>query len=108
MSIELKLLFFNSLFIFGWNYATDYDMTTGNELNHFRNALWFVRYWTFMGLISIRQVWLMKPLFTCVICQSSVYGSLGYWLFCPNANLIEWPIYVVVLAGLTRLLKSFA
>ena len=42
---------------------------------------------------------LMKPLFNCPVCMSSVYGSAYYW-FVIRVNAIDWILYLIMLAGL--------
>lgn len=43
--------------------------------------------------------YIYKPLFGCIICMSSIPGSVAYWVACSfqftNQNLIQWPIACV-------------
>jgi len=42
---------------------------------------------------------IMKPLFNCPVCMSSVYGSAYYW-FVIRVNAVDWILYLIMLAGL--------
>jgi hypothetical protein len=48
----------------------------------------------------------LKPLFSCVMCMPSIWGTAGYWLFQPSPNIFSWVVYIVALAGLARILKG--
>jgi hypothetical protein len=42
--------------------------------------------------------WITMPLFDCPACQSSLYGTLGYFLF-VNQDVLLWPLYCLCLCG---------
>lgn len=52
----------------------------------------------------VGEFW-MKPIAYCIMCMSSVYGTLVFWLTHePNqTNLIVWPLYICALCGLGRI-----
>lgn len=42
---------------------------------------------------------ILKPLFNCPVCMSSIYGSAYYWVEIRQ-GVIEWLVYLVMLSGL--------
>jgi hypothetical protein len=113
---NLSLLFINSLFIFGLQYATQFEaelyIETGYEPAKWRlnkeqsKVLGFIHFYLRKG---ISEHW-MQPLLSCPVCMASVWGSVFYLSFTPFSieKFAIWPVYVVALAGLNRLLKGFA
>lgn len=49
-----------------------------------------------------------KPMYDCVYCMSSVWGSLVFWLYYDHTarSLACWPFYCLALCGLNRLLVA--
>lgn len=103
LSIDWNIIWVASLFIYGLNFATDYNHGDSFKDNGFKNVLWRLRYWS---LTYIGEYW-SRPLFTCTICMSSVWGTIIYLLMANKYNPIEWLLSVVVIAGLSRLLRNF-
>lgn len=116
----ITLLILNALFIIGLEFVTQYELKTppkdGNVFGSLddigeREILWFYRWGigSFVYTKAKSLKWVLKPLFMCTVCMSSVYGSLAYWLASAFTvhNLLVWPLYVVALAGLVRVTNSF-
>lgn len=124
----IQLLIISALFIYGWQYVTSYDASDiendetadppinpyGRSANN-RQVLWFIRFyignfiWQFPNLRII-----LKPLFNCTYCMSSIYGTLFYWGYHlvnglnPEALLVTtliWPVFCICLCGLIRLIE---
>ena len=105
-----------SLFIFGWHYITLYDPIEASENNPFgkkaknKEILWFIRFYLGNLLIKLfpkSGAVIAKPIIRCVVCMSSGYGTIFYFLF-TNRNLLLWPVFVIALAGLNHIIKSIA
>jgi hypothetical protein len=118
--IELMLL--ASMFIFGFNYITTYtpqdiqpDENNDPPINPFGNSatqkqvLWFIRF--YIGNFIYKKAPLLKPLlkplFMCNVCMSSIYGSLFYLVYAGVVGftiktILIWPIFCICLAGLVR------
>lgn len=49
-----------------------------------------------------------KPLYMCIPCMGSIWGTLVFWLTQPFTlqSLITWPFYCLALCGLGKLLTS--
>jgi len=110
------LMLFNSLFIFGWHWCTMFDLNDCSECKeriiNKEIAWWFRKY---LGdlLEKVNMLWLTKPLYGCVVCMSSIYGTMFFIgdLFYRHLafDLLTIPkliIYCVAVAGLNRLLKN--
>lgn len=50
--------------------------------------------------------YIKKPLFDCVYCMSSVWGTLFFILFLSNYPLYLWVIFVFCLTGLNSIIKA--
>jgi len=46
-----------------------------------------------------RAKWIMKPLLTCPVCMSSVWGTV-VWFSCGQGITWLWPVFLIKLAGL--------
>lgn len=82
------------------------------------NSLWI---WGFHALFAKEMIlervgdwlcdrlpeWITRPVFDCPTCQSSIHGTLVYFLF-VNTGLLMWPVYCVCLCGLNYLLGRFS
>lgn len=103
--MDFNLLFTASFFIFGLNYAVGSTVLVEEEKETIieKNILWFVGYY---GDMFIPEFW-TKPLYNCVMCMASFWGSLFYVTFTPEIDILKWGVFIVVLAGLNRLLKSY-
>lgn len=87
--VEISLiLVFNALFIFGVKVLFE----EGNLLG--KTGVFFER--------VIGTFW-AKPLFLCPPCQSSVWGTIGFFLF-VNLPFYYWPLYCICLCGLNFIL----
>lgn len=49
--------------------------------------------------------WICDPLFACPTCQSSVHGSLIFFLF-VKMPLMWWPLYCITLCGINFLINK--
>jgi hypothetical protein len=119
----LSIIIIASLVIFGLDYTfvyspihKDYTLDSkgelvnpyGDEAVHKQINWWFRFY---VGrFISLHAKFLkpfLKPLFGCVVCMSSVWGSLVYWLMQPLTldSLITWIPAVCAIAGLNRIIQ---
>lgn len=112
----IELLIINSLIIWGVYTSLQEGMIferIGNwirgyhfELNERHNPVKIDNYWTLKN-------WLKKPLATCPICMSSIYGTPAFW-YAYFTNLIQYDYiiivyicYVFALAGLNYLILAF-
>jgi len=83
-------LILNALFIWGWHVLFNEGMILGKLGEWMTEKL---------------PEWLHKPLFSCPACQSSIYGTIGFFMF-VREELYIWPIYCVCLCGLNYLLAK--
>ena len=60
--------------------------------------------------------WMAKPLYDCPFCMSSVWGSIGFWVFMHSVSFraeclgFDWyflPIYLFACCGLNYLIVLF-
>ncbi len=93
--INLQLLFITSFFIAGINYLLD-------EGTHSPFS-WFGMLCTRYHISPIA----LKPLYSCVICMASFWGTISYLLFAEHYNILQWVVFCVALAGLNRVLKNY-
>lgn len=49
----------------------------------------------------------LKPLFNCPVCMSSIYGSVYFWLS-ARGSIIGWLVYLVMLSGLVFFMMLLA
>jgi hypothetical protein len=71
-----------------------------------KEVLWFVK-WIFHKLLNGTKLkFMLSALCNCVVCMSSVYGTIGYLLLSTNINIIHLCATVLAVAGLNRLLIS--
>jgi hypothetical protein len=91
MYLSITDLFINSFICFGIYKAFDHGMIFG-KIGDWMNT---------------RHRTISKPLFTCPICMASVWGS-AYFLLLADSWLWMWPVHVLALAGLNRLLMNFS
>lgn len=61
-----------------------------------------------LWLSRTAPVWIVKPLFRCAFCMSSVWGSVWYTFIYPPGesvvkDLILWPLFCILVAGMVRL-----
>jgi hypothetical protein len=123
----IATILISTLFIYGWSYCITYtptgliEMDKNEEMNPFGTsaenreiAWWFKFYlgnfiWNYLPILKP----MLKPLFMCEVCMSSVYGSLIYWILMIYTakitvlTFIIWPFIIVSIAGLNRLVKIF-
>jgi len=99
----LILLAFNSLYIFGFHYSTDYALTVDKTPNPYdRELLWFVRWY-----LRNAPTWVQKPVFGCVACMASVH-SWPFWLVNSVSlhTCVVYIIYTFALAGLNAIVNE--
>ena len=94
--IDLHLIFTTSLFIYGFNYLLEPNKTPFSWLGE---------------ILDVNlPLFVQRPLYVCVVCMSSVCGTIAYWLNTSEINLItieNWVVTVIAIAGLNRLLRNF-
>jgi len=96
MTEILLLLIFNSLYIFGFSYATDYGLNVDNKPDpNDRELLWFIKWY-----LRNAPSWVQKPLFGCVVCMASVH-SWPYLLFNPELTLLNGVTYIIYIFALS-------
>ena len=126
----ITIIIISSLICFGLNYCYHYEARWAEgylpEDNYFGNVepmrenreiLWFVRF--YIGnyinyLFPKSYITITKPLFNCVVCMASVYGSATYWInwyFYTNQDftyltVLKWLAVVVATAGLNRIIRN--
>lgn len=126
----ILLSIITSLFIFGWSYANTYVINNTfvpnedptqpakriqNKPNDFEVLgllHWNVR--VFVNWVSPKYVdYIMKPLFGCPVCMSSVYGTVFYLGYVIKSNqhinsetFIMWGVQVVCTAGLNTIIRN--
>jgi hypothetical protein len=106
---ELSFLFINSFLIFGifycfafqaeYNHAKDKWDFLGDDSNVFG---WF----HFMLRKPLSEYW-CRPIFGCVVCMASVWGTIFYCLFAHDLNIQSWLVQLVAVAGINSLLKQW-
>ncbi len=102
--INLHFIFLVSMFIFGLNFACDYEESEAFKQNGHYNLLWKLKFWS---LKYIGEFW-TRPLLTCPVCMASFWTTIAYaYYYFGNYNIIEWLVLVVVVAGFNRILKNF-
>lgn len=90
----------------GWE---NYDLLSKDQKcyigkPHNRNVFWWVRYY---GGRRLSDFW-QKPVYTCTMCMSSFHSILPYFYHQGLSldTLLEWPFYVMALAGLNYALME--
>lgn len=71
---------FNTRFLLGWVHAW---------VEHFTNHI------------------VVKPVFACPPCMSSLHGALLYWGLFDQFNLLQFVFFIVLLTGINFLIKEF-
>lgn len=121
----LCLVLLTSLAIFGWHYATLYDSQgikqtpSGGTYDigaENGEILWWIPYYfkKLTAHIPVLQ-YLHKPMFGCLICMAGPYGTISYWTYTLTTKqhitlltFILWVVLIVAVAGLNRIIKTFA
>jgi hypothetical protein len=88
-----------SLAILGVHHAT----ADKNQLLGFLNQYYFYPTQDIDGK-KVPRLW-AKPLFSCIACMASVWGTLLYWGLLGGNNWREWVLFVLALSGLNALLR---
>lgn len=62
----------------------------------------------FIAIRLVRLPWMIrKPLFQCMFCMSSVWGTIWYLLFVLDeatwGTFFMWPLFCILVAGTVRL-----
>jgi len=102
----ILMLILNSLFIFGLNKITEYEIDNeGKIIEDSKMFLWKIRFLFIKYLGS----WYSRPFILCVICMSSIIGSIFYWCIMPFnfINIFIWIFYCISLAGLNSFLQKY-
>lgn len=106
----------NVLFIVGLNKATYFEYAHPSEMdqdyvdgNGIISDSKFVLWWFRFKANRIFGHFLSKPLFTCIPCMASVWGTAGYWITHPFEvqSVWGWPVYVCVLAGIGTMVDKY-
>lgn len=96
MTETLLLLIFNSLYIFGFYSATEYQENV--ELRpdpKDREILWFVKWY-----LRNAPRWVQKPVFGCVVCMASLH-SWPFLLFNHELTLLNGATYIIYIFALS-------
>lgn len=88
-----------SLAILGVHHAT----ADKNQLLGFLNQYYFYPTSDIDGK-KVPRLW-AKPLFSCIACMASLWGTLFYWGLLGGNNWREWALFVLALSGLNTLLR---
>ena len=88
-----------SLAILGVHHAT----ADKNQLLGFLNQYYFYPTPDIDGK-KVPRLW-AKPLFSCIACMASLWGTLFYWGLLGGNNWREWALFVLALSGLNNLLR---
>lgn len=117
----LIIILLSSLFCFGWEYCISYTPEgietdgKGGIINPYglsaknKEVAWWFKF--YLGKYLSNYPMILKPLIQCVICMSSVYGTIIYWTFLLIFVSITWkcailyPFVLVMVAGLNRIIK---
>ena len=57
-----------------------------------------------------RPTWqkaIMKPLFYCAVCMSSVWGTFAYFVLLGETNIAQWILHCVISAAIVYILTYF-
>lgn len=104
IKIVLISLFCNGMYLlFNWGNLLEpirkwwIDICGGIQGNN-KNINW--TYNVDNKLIHAKKIFLYKPLFGCITCMASIWGSLAYWVISDKDidSLIMWPIIIVCCA----------
>lgn len=90
------VLLLNALMILGLHYTLQYDEVDGEVFNE--QILWRIKYY---AVKYLGDYW-SKPFGGCLICMSALWSVPVYFYFFDSLYL--YPIYILALAGLNRLL----
>lgn len=118
------------LFINGWHYANVYSVNNTlipnenptlpakriqkkpNDYEILGLFHWNIRC-LLIKIFPNKIDYIMKPLFGCPVCMSSVYGTVIYWGYVISSNqiissktLILWGLNVVCTAGLNTIIRN--
>lgn len=108
--MDFNLLFTASFFIFGLNYALGSPtISDKGDLRVFPAIGSGITTWLFINWKWSKDIFM--PMFLCVTCMASFWGSIIYFSFNSIAFTVdffsEWILFIIVLSGLNRLLKSY-
>lgn len=113
----ILLIIICSLFCVGFNYSTSYvpvyEHVAGQlpkeQIPDKTELLWFIKYYGNKFL----PVYIQKPLYGCLMCMSSIWGSIFYWGYVLNSpgringlTIIIWVVVVMAVCGLNRIVKQ--
>ncbi len=48
-----------------------------------------------------------KPLFQCLPCMASIWGTAAYLYSFTNYDAIQWVVFVLIISGLNKLAEKF-
>lgn len=94
MTDLLLLLAFNILVILGIVQTIDSEMIFEQPADWVRERV---------------TPWITKPVFDCVYCMSSLWGTIVFWVWMKEFtadNLTVWPFYLLALCGLSKLVMD--
>jgi hypothetical protein len=107
LHIDIWWFFLTAFFILGLNYA--FDLGPLRFIPKWvANTFLISNYMTVEEPARNKVVsFFMTPLFHCVVCMPSVWGTASYLLFNPNPNVQSWVVVVAALSGFLRLTKAY-
>jgi len=55
----------------------------------------------------VKVEFIKKPLFKCLPCMASVWGTGAYLFAYPQHDVIQWLIFVLIVSGINKLIQTF-
>lgn len=87
----IEQLVITSAFIWGIKAVTEYPFI------FYKQANW---------INSVLPIWVVKPIYKCPVCMSSVHGTYFFFYF-DQSGLLNWVIFVFALCGIQYLIVEF-
>ena len=105
---ELAIIGLNKATSFDYCHSLEQGQTYCDKRNIDSNSkfvLWFLRYWSDRAFGQF----MTKPLFSCIPCMSSVWGSLAWWAYhgLTMEALAGWPVFVLALTGIGTIISKY-
>lgn len=101
--VDFHFIIAVSLFIYGLQFAVDYQEATNFQENGFQNLLWRLK---FYSLKYLGEYW-TRPLFSCAICMASVHTTWLYFVLFDKYSLLQLLLSILCVAGLNRIMRNF-
>lgn len=91
-----------AFFVYGlhkviWETAEFFGFDLESEYSHRKSAYW-------------RPMWqkaIMKPLFYCAVCMSSLWGTFAYFVLLGKTDIAQWILHCVISAAIVYILTYF-